>query len=195
MAIIFGRVIVRLWDCKKGGDEVEENIKGFTMLELMIVLVLMAIITAGIAPNISLVGKSEAKKIAGELCTDLMTIRQKALLDGKKYTIELASHLANTPPYYGYLSRNETDNTTIEDKSQNDTRLNLIMVESYAPSITEGTYGIALQYSSVDQRMIITDKRTLTTLSQLQVGIKYDDTLYYIVTFDPMTGYYKIQSQ
>lgn len=173
----------------------KENIKGFTMLELIIVLVLMAIITAGIAPNISLVGKSEAKKIAGELCTDLMTIRQKALLDGKKYTIELASHIADTPPYYGYFSKNETDSIVIEDKSQNDTRLNLIMVESYDPSITEGTYGIELQYSSVDQRMIITDKKTSTTLSQLQIGIKYADTLYYIVTFDPMTGYYKIQSQ
>lgn len=67
----------------------KKNNKGFSLVELMVVLVLMSIICIAIMPNVRAVRRQEAKKAANELCLDLVTLRTTTRASTSDYTLTL----------------------------------------------------------------------------------------------------------
>lgn len=66
--------------------------KGFTLLELAIVLVLMGVIGVAIIPSMEWVYKQELHKAAQGICLDLLTLRQQAMATGNTYTLTMNSN-------------------------------------------------------------------------------------------------------
>ena len=61
--------------------------KGFTLVEMIVVLVLLSIIGVAVIPSMEMVYKQEIRKAANALCLDLKTLREQARLTGKEYSL------------------------------------------------------------------------------------------------------------
>ena len=61
--------------------------KGFTLVEMIIVLALLSMIGVAIIPSMEMVYKQEIRKAANALCLDLKTLREQARLTGKTYSL------------------------------------------------------------------------------------------------------------
>ena len=77
----------------------KKNTQGFTMLEIVIVIILMGIIGVAAVPSISMIHKQEVKKLAQEMCLDLTSQRMKAMTTGMKHRIRL---IEDTGMYHDY---------------------------------------------------------------------------------------------
>ena len=74
-----------------------KKLQGFTVVELVIVLVLMTLLGAAVVPNMTLIYRQQIQKTANTLGMDLATLRNQARASGKEYTLELdAEHLHYT---------------------------------------------------------------------------------------------------
>lgn len=61
--------------------------RGFTLVEMVVVLALLSIIGIAAIPSMEMVYRQEIRKSANALCLDLKTIRQQASLTGKNYSL------------------------------------------------------------------------------------------------------------
>ncbi len=61
--------------------------KGFTLVEMIVVLVLLSIIGVAVIPSMEMIYKQEIRKAANALCLDLKTLREQARLTGKTYSL------------------------------------------------------------------------------------------------------------
>lgn len=65
--------------------------KGFTLVEMIVVLVLLSIIGVAVIPSMEIVYRQELRRSANALCLDLKTIRQQASLTGKSYALVVSA--------------------------------------------------------------------------------------------------------
>ena len=63
--------------------------QGFTLVELVIVLVLMIIIGAAVIPNMQMIYRQQIQKAANEMAMDLTMLRRQARATNKEYKLVL----------------------------------------------------------------------------------------------------------
>ncbi len=78
--------------------------KGFSLLEVALVLLIMGIIGVAAIPSMQNIRRQEVNKLAKEICLDLVTqITKQNTNRSETYVLNLVSKNAlGTDPYYGY---------------------------------------------------------------------------------------------
>ena len=79
--------------------------KGFSLLEVALVLLIMGIIGVAAIPSMQNIRRQEVNKLAKEICLDLVTqmTNQNTNRD-ETYVLDLVKKDASpTSPYYGYV--------------------------------------------------------------------------------------------
>lgn len=90
---------------------VKQNKRGFTLLEMALVLLLTGLLGAVVVPSIKNVRRQELRQIANELCLDLVQVRKMSKANAKaEYVLELQVD-AQSGNTYGYTIKEVTGNT------------------------------------------------------------------------------------
>lgn len=168
----------------------KKNSKGFTVAEIMMVVVLISIIGVSALPSINLIRKHEIKKIAKSLCLDLATQRMYAMRgDELDYFIRLISHPEGTY-YYTYEVYAVSDTLTEQD--------NIIRKHSNQVQITmqttQGEVGVTsaphtIQFNAYGE--LLDTSTEPKGIYKLEITITYEK-LHTTITFDGITGHYSI---
>lgn len=75
-----------------GGKEVKKDKKGFTLVEMSVVMVLICLMGVALIPNMKAVYKQHAIKAVDSICIDLVTLRKQAIATGGEYTLEVSGN-------------------------------------------------------------------------------------------------------
>lgn len=166
----------------------KRNNKGLSLLEVTVILVLMAIIGVVVVPNMQMIQKQRARKVASEICTDLMTQRTKAYVTSNTaYKLELVQD-GTTGKYYGYTLTPGTLEAGGSSRSKNVENLKSVNIE------IQTTSGVMHAVSTTGSltfngREVLDD--TGTTLSGIKITVTADKSAA-VLGFDPLTGHYEI---
>jgi Tfp pilus assembly protein FimT len=171
-----------------GGTMTKNNIKGFTVLEIMIVVLLIGIIGIAAVPSVGLIRKQEVQKIAKELCLDLSAQRIQAMTaNASGRGLEL---LDTRGAYYSYQLTPALDTAsggTREKNKDNSTNIRISMQATYELGVVDN-----LEKIQFDNYGYMMDTSTPSkTINELSITITYD-TAQSKITFNGVTGNYKI---
>lgn len=152
--------------------------KGFTLLELTIVLVIMAIIGYAVIPNTNIIYKQQIQKMANEIGMDLVTIRKQARATNKEYNFVIDSCK------YKYSLVNDGD------------AVEAIRTENAGDS---SQLTLAISCNNTTANVISFDGKVMKvdgvqTVEPCKIIIKYNDMeTYGQLTFDNVTGAYSFE--
>ena len=159
------------------------NSKGFTMIEMVIVLVLIALLGVALIPSMGMIYKQQVRQAADIICGDLTMMRKETDVNGKTYSLSISS-LGHTYTIAPSLMTKRDGN----DK------------DGISPNIT---YSIIEQYneiSSASTNVIYYNKGKLVggaysdEVSQLSISIGYkgNTDVGAEIVYDGFTGGYSI---
>ena len=164
----------------------KNNIKGFTVLEIMIVVLLIGIIGIAAVPSVGLIRKQEVQKIAKELCLDLSAQRMQAMTaNASGRGLEL---IDTSGAYYSYQLTPALDTAsggTRATNKDNSTNIRISMKATGEVGVIENP--VKIQFDNYGD-MLDTDGKTI---NELTITIAYD-TAVSKITFNGITGNYKI---
>jgi Tfp pilus assembly protein FimT len=168
----------------------KNNIKGFTVLEIMIVVLLIGIIGIAAVPSIGLIRKQAVQKMAKELCLDLSAQRMQAMTANR---LDLGLELLDdrvSGEYCSYRLTPALDTAsrgTREKNKDNSINIRISMQATYEPGVVDDL--VKIQF---DNYGYMTDTSTPSkTINELSITITYD-TAQSKITFNGVTGNYKI---
>ncbi len=84
------------------------NSKGFTLIELVMVIVLLGIIAVFVAPRMLDVTGTKAEVFADKLLADIRTARNLAMSEGRRYRVYF-NGMGSGAPANGYIVVNDAD--------------------------------------------------------------------------------------
>lgn len=148
---------------------------GFTLLELTIVMVLMAIIGAAVIPSMKIIHRQQIQKAGNEIGMDLMTIRKQARATNKKYmlSVDVSSH------HYTLSSESEAVDAIHNKDSGNSEEINISISASGATTSTIVFQGDSMQPD------------TGTEIDACTIKVSYKDMEEYgELVFDNVSGKY-----
>lgn len=165
--------------------------RGFTILEVAVIIVLMGLIGVIAVPSVGLIHKQEVKKLAKEMCLDLTTQRIKAMSMGTNHFVELTGEDTSGYNYDYQLSFLKKDSTPLEivlidKKRDNSKNIHITMQTSRGEAEVIAT-PTKIQFDHYGYMM---DTGTSEKdIYELTISIKYDNAEA-IITFDGITGHY-----
>lgn len=166
----------------------KKNNKGLSLLEVTVVLILMAIIGVVVVPNMQMIQKQRVRKVASEMCTDLMTYRTKAYsTSNASYTLALVEDVA-TGNFYGYTLTPATIGASGSGRKQNLENLKSVNIEI---NTTSGALHTATTTNSLTFKGREVMDHMGTTLSGITI-IVTSDASKAVLEMDPLTGHYRI---
>lgn len=177
----------------KGGTYVKKRSKGFSLLEVALVLLIMGIIGVAAIPSMQNIRRQEVNKLAKEICLDLVTqmTNQNTNRD-ETYVLDLVKKDASpTSPYYGYVittcdsSLNPKPGIKSTERIQHNKNIEIVIKDTSgnipATPITKLRF--------LDKK--ITDAAGNEYKNTLQISLKNDQSKLEIV-FYTTTGHYEI---
>ena len=173
----------------KGGARVKKTCKGFTLLEMTIVLILICLFGVALIPSMKIVYRQEIRKAADMICADLITIRKQAVATNVTYTLTV-----DNSEKYKYTISPTIINTSSGGRSNNNQ-------DGISPNIEytiSGKYEDDSLYTSesiyYQQRKLVDDATaTASELKELIIKVTYDGTNEYAeIIYDGFTGRYSI---
>ena len=115
----------------------KKDTRGFTVLEMMIVVILIGIIGTAAIPSIGLIRKHEVRKLAKEMCLDLTSQRMHAMR-GNRLNYFLALHKdSESVHYYSYKLNPATDTVSSQIRGENKDNLRKIHITMKAIYIAD----------------------------------------------------------
>lgn len=170
-----------------GGTMTKNNIKGFTVLEIMIVVLLIGIIGIAAVPSVGLIRKQEVQKMAKELCLDLSAQRMQAMTaNTPERGLEL---IGASGAYYSYQLTPALDTASGGIRStnkDNSTNIRISMKATGEEGVIESPEKV--QFDNYGYLIDTADKK----INKLTITITYD-TAVSKITFNGVTGNYKIE--
>ena len=163
--------------------------KGFTLIEMTIVLVLICLFGVALIPSMKLIYRQEIRKAADILCADLMTIKKQATSTQSIYTLTVDG----TNKYYYTISPSLL-NASITGKSDNSQ-------DDISPKIKYSIRGVYEDGSTYVSNAIcyrrgkLVDLPTATAseVSELIIKVTYEGTNEYAeIVYDGFIGRYNI---
>ncbi len=179
----------------------KQGTRGFTVLEMMIVVILMGIIGTAAIPSIGLIRRHEVRKLAKEMCLDLTAQRMRAMAVGKAdstatYVLELVEAL-ETGHYYSYKLTPSLDIASgqARDENKDNSRNIHIMMEALYMKELEGEIDViepiyAIQFDNYGS-MLNVNTLSSKEIETLTIKITYDLEEARVV-FNGVTGHYSI---
>ncbi|WP_069998222.1 hypothetical protein [Cellulosilyticum sp. I15G10I2] len=178
-----------------------KDIKGFTVLEMMIIVILIGIIGIAVIPSVGMVRKQEVRKLAKEMCLDLTTQRMRAMTAGKmtgssSYGFELVEDL-ESGHYYSYELTPSFDTASGQVRKVNKDNSNNIHITMEALHIKTFAEEVPLRevihtvYFDNYGSMLKIDEFSTQEIEELTIKLTYDLAETKIV-FNGVTGYYSI---
>lgn len=166
----------------------KRNNKGLSLLEVTVVLVLMAIIGVVVVPNMQMIQKQRVRKVASEICTDLMTQRTKAYVTSNTtYKLELVED-GTTGNFYGYNLTPATLEASGSSRKENLENLKNINIEIQT---TSGMLHAVTTTNSLTFKGREVLDAAGTTLSGIAITVTSDESVA-TLEIDPLTGHYEI---
>lgn len=168
----------------KGGDRVEKNSKGFTLIEMCVVMVLICLLGVALIPSMGLVYKQEVRKAADIMCADLTMMRKETGANGKAYSLSMNSG-GN-----GYsIAPGFTTSRTGNAKDGISPNVTYSIVENYDGGTSASTNTI--YYSG--GKLVDGLTSTANQVSQLSICIGYDGAAERAeIIYDGFTGGYSM---
>lgn len=173
----------------KGGARVKKTCKGFTLLEMTIVLVLISLLGVALIPSMKLVYRQEMRKAADILCADLMTIRKQATATNNTYTLVVDS--TDTHQYTISPTLLNATNAGRASNHQDDISPNVeytirVKYEDDSEDVKDGVY-----YQN--GRLVDTTGAAAREVKEAMIKVTYDGTSEYAeIIYDGFTGRYSI---
>jgi Tfp pilus assembly protein FimT len=174
-----------------GGTMTKNNIKGFTVLEIMIVVLLIGIIGIAAVPSVGLIRKQEVQKIAKELCLDLSAQRMQAMTAMTTSVSRKGLQLIGDETagqYYSYQltpALATASGGTRATNKDNSTNIQISMKATGESGVIESPEKV--QFDNYGYLIDTADKK----INKLTITITYD-TAESKITFNGVTGNYKI---
>lgn len=173
----------------KGGDGVKKESKGFTLLEMTVVLVLICLLGVALVPSMKIVYRQEIRKAADILCADLMTIRKQAIATNVTYSLDV-----DPTEQYKYTISPGIIQSTVNKRTNN-------YNDSISPNIKyiiageceDGTIYTDTLICYMKGKLVEGLIGTPKEVKELTIIVTYDGTPEYAeIVYDGFTGRYSI---
>lgn len=160
----------------------KQKMKGFTLVEMAIVLLLIAMLGMVAIPGMKMIYKQEAKKAAYNLCLDLVNLRKQAIITGNTYTLEMKDPTSLNKSEYT-LSPGITLATGGSSKTLE----------------TANNPNISFELEGRTDRKVIFEGRVMKDAAGIEqaefvIIVRYAGTIYIEILFDHLTGKYTMTS-
>ena len=163
--------------------------KGFTLLEMTVVLVLICLLGVALVPSMKMVYRQEIRKAADILCADLMTIRKQAIATNVTYSL-----VVDPTEEYKYTISPGIIQSTVTKRINN-------YNDSISPNIKYTISGECEDGTTYSSTLICYMKGKLVEgfvgtpkeVKELTIIVTYDGTPEYAeIVYDGFTGRYSI---
>ena len=178
------------WTLERRRQVKEKDDRGFTLVEMCLVIILIGIICVATVPATAIVRRQEAKKMALEFCYDLDLMRQQSMANGIANTLTLEPAASAVKSSYKISqSLIKADNEKRTDALENVQTLEITMEgQDQAGSTIE---------ASLDTITFKGNKATKATdgtgevISKLVVKVKNKEQVVKL-EYDTLTGNYEV---
>ncbi len=173
----------------KGGDGVKKESKGFTLLEMTVVLVLICLLGVALVPSMKIVYRQEIRKAADILCADLMTIRKQAIATNVTYSLVVDS----TEEYKYTISPGIIQSTVNKRTSNYNDSISPNIKYTITGKYEDGTTYISHFICYKDGKLVDSPVGTPSEVKELTIKVTYNGTPEYAeIIYDGFTGRYSI---